>query len=192
MKLLISLSLSLFLSINLLGQKIDKPGPKDKVVTEHFKNDYKKKNYKKFSGKITVKDNQAQFDDKIIFYDKSDKITKLLLQEGLIYPQLLTDYQMQKFLDETEDKTQKRFLKLQKDPKAGFDVNGIKFTNTSEVGFLTTSPQVKRFKIQCKDSRISSTLTYFIELTNKDANDKVSLEDFIKGSKLTYVYQRPE
>ncbi|GAB0157039.1 hypothetical protein CHRYSEOSP005_23080 [Chryseobacterium sp. Alg-005] len=192
MKSLLSLSLCLLLSVNAFSQKKETMSTKDKAVAEHFKNDYKKKNYKRFDGKITEKDKLFQFDDKVIYYDKTDKITTLLLKEGLIYPQLLTDYQMQKFLDETEDKTQKRFLKLQKDPKAGFDVNGIKLNNTTEVSFLNANSHVKRFKIQCRDNRISSTLTYFIELTNKEANDKTSLEDFIKGAKLTYVYQRPE
>lgn len=192
MKSLLSLSLCLLLSANAFSQKKETMSTKDKAVAEHFKNDYKKKNYKRFEGKITEKDKLIQFDDKIIYYDKSDKITTLILKEGLIYPQLLTDYQMQKFLDETEDKTQKRFLKLQKDPKAGFDVNGIKLSNTTEVPSLSTNSSIKRFKIQCRDNRISSTLTYFIELTNKEANDKTSLENFIKGSKLTYVYQRSE
>lgn len=192
MKSIFSLSLCVLLSMNAFSQKKEALSPKDKAVAEHFKNDYKKKNYKRFEGKITEKDKLFQFDDKIIYYDKSDKITALLLKEGLIYPQLLTDYQMQKFLDETEDKTQKRFLKLQKDPKAGFDVSGIKLSNTTEIPSLSTNPNIKRFKIQCRDNRISSTLTYFIELTNKEANDKTSLEDFIKGAKLTYVYQRPE
>ncbi|MCY1662066.1 hypothetical protein [Chryseobacterium sp. SL1] len=44
MKTIFSLSLSLLLSMNVLGQKTEKAGPKDKAVTEHFKNDYKKKN----------------------------------------------------------------------------------------------------------------------------------------------------
>jgi hypothetical protein len=72
--------------MNVLGQKIEKAGPKDKAVTEHFKNDYKKKNYRKFAGTIVLKDNTAKFDDKTIFFDQSDKITEMMLKEGLVYP----------------------------------------------------------------------------------------------------------
>lgn len=192
MKRIYSISLCLLLSINAFSQKKEVLSTKEKAIVEHFKNDYKKKNYKKFEGKITVKDKQVLFDDKVINYDKSDKITSLLLQEGLIYPQLLTDYQMEKFLSETEDRTQKRFLRLQKDPKAAFDVNGVKLYDASELSFLSSNPSVKRFKIQCRDNRISSTLTYFIELTNKNATKDTSIEEFIKNSKLTYIYQRSE
>ncbi|MBB4805678.1 hypothetical protein HNP38_000950 [Chryseobacterium defluvii] len=187
-----SIIFCLLLFITAFGQKKETLNAKDKAIAEHFKNDYKKKNYKKFAGKITVKDNKVQFDDKVMLYDQSDKLTALLLREGLIYPQLLTDYQMDKFLDETEDKTQKRFLKLQKDPRTSFDVNNVKLTEASELTFLSSNPHVKRFKVLCRDNRISSTLTYFIELTNKNATDKTSTEDFIKNSKLTYIYQRTE
>lgn len=67
MKLIYTISLSLFLSASVFGQKTEKAGPKDKAVIEHFKNDYKKKNYKKFDGKMTLNDNQILFDNKIIF-----------------------------------------------------------------------------------------------------------------------------
>ncbi|WEK70557.1 MAG: hypothetical protein P0Y62_03170 [Candidatus Chryseobacterium colombiense] len=189
MKLLLSLSLCLSLSVYTFGQKTEALSSKDQSIIQHFKTEYKKKNYKKFEGKINVKDTQVLFDDKVIFYDKSDKITAYILQHGLIYPQLLTDYQMEKFLAETRDKTQKRFLKLQKDPRAGFDVNNVKLTNTKELTFANSSPKAKRFKLTFKDNRINSTIIYLIELTNKSAKENTPLEDFIKESTLTYLDQ---
>lgn len=189
MKFLLSLSLCLSLSVYSFGQKTATLSSKDQAIAEHFKTEYKKKNYKKFEGKITPKDTQVQFDDKIIFYDKSDKTIASLLKEGIIYPQLLTDYQMQKFLDETTDKTQKRFLKLQKDPRAGFDVNNVKLTSIKELSFANSNAKAKRFKITFKDNRIGSTILYLIELTNKSVKEDTSLEEFIKGSNLTYLDQ---
>lgn len=187
MKFLFSIGLSLLLSSNFFAQKNEKLSSKDAAIVEHFKNDYKKKNYKKFAGKILVKDNLVQFDDKTVYYDKSDKITSTILKEGLIYPQLLTDFQMQKFLDETTDKTQKRFLKLQKDPKASFDVNNIKLNNVSELTFFNSDFRVKRFKISLKDMRLNSTKVYFFELMNNKATKETSQEEFIKEAKLTYI-----
>ncbi|WP_027381636.1 hypothetical protein [Chryseobacterium daeguense] len=189
MKLLISLSLSLFLSMNVLGQKTDKPGPKDKAATEHFKNDYKKKNYKKFSGNISVKDNQVQFDNKTIYYDKSDKLTKLILQEGLLYPQLLTDFQIDKFDNEDSDRTQKRFARLQKNWKNAFEVNNIKLSSASELTFLSSDSKVKRFKILCKDPKFPNIMVYYFELINKNADKNTGVEEFIKDAKLTHIYQ---
>jgi hypothetical protein len=192
MKLLYTISLSLFLSISVFGQKTEKAGPKDKAVIEHFKNDYKKKNYKKFAGKMTVNDNQILFDNKIIFYDKADKITELLLKEGLIYPQLLTDYQIDKFENEDSDRTQKRFAKLQKNWKDSFEVNNIKLSSASELSFLSSDEKVKRFKVVCKDPKFPNLMIYYFELTDKNATKSTSVQDFIKNSKLTYIFQRTE
>jgi hypothetical protein len=192
MKLLLSFFLSLLLSINILAQKTEKPSPKDKAAVEHFKNNYKKKNYKRFSGAISVKDDQIQFDDKVVFYDKSDKITKLILQEGLVYPQLLTDFQVDKFDNEDSDRTQKRFARLQKNWKDAFDVNKIKLNNASELIFLSSDPTVKRFKISCKDPKFPNMMAYYFEFTNKKADKNTSVESFIKESKLTHIYQKTE
>ncbi|MDQ0594012.1 hypothetical protein QFZ37_002381 [Chryseobacterium ginsenosidimutans] len=192
MKFIFSLSLSLLLSMNVFGQKTVKAGPKDKAVIEHFKNDYKKKSYKKFTGKMTVNDNQILFDNKIIFYDKSDKITELMLKEGLIYPQLLTDFQIDKFENEDSDRTQKRFARLQKNWKDAFEVNNIKLNNASELIFLSTDEKVKRFKVLCKDSKFPNMMVYYFELTDKNATKDTSVQDFIKNSKLTHIYQRAE
>jgi hypothetical protein len=189
MKLLLSLGLCLTLSIPAFSQKTGTLSTKDQAIVEHFKSDYKKKNYKKFEGKTTIKDTQVQFDDKIIYYDKSDKIIASVLKEGLIYPQLLTDYQMEKFLDETTDRTQKRFLKLQKDPRASFDVNNVKLSSIKELTFVSSNPKAKRFKITFKDTRINSTILYLIEFTNKSAKENTPLEEFIKDSSLTYLDQ---
>ncbi|MCJ8153956.1 hypothetical protein MKJ01_09325 [Chryseobacterium sp. SSA4.19] len=192
MKLLYTLSLSLLLSASVYAQKTEKSGPKDKAVVEHFKNDYKKKNYKKFTGTITVSTNQVSFDNKVIFHDKSDKITTLLLKEGLVYPQLLTDYQVDKFENEDSDRTQKRFAKLQKNWKDSFEVNNIKLSNSSELSFLSSDPTIKRFKVLCKDPKFPNMMVYYFELTNKKGDKNTSLEDFIKNSKLTHIYQKTE
>lgn len=175
------------ISLSIYAQKTERLSNKDKAIEAHFKNEYKKKNYKRFNGKIIVKDNLVQFDNKTVYYDKSDKTTLSILKEGLIYPQLLTDFQMQKFLDETTDRTQKRFLKLQKDPRAAFDVNNVKLSNTTELDFLKMNSNVKRFKLSLRDSRLNTTTVYIFELMNDKAAKQTSQEEFIKGSKLTYI-----
>ncbi|MCF2218863.1 hypothetical protein H9Q08_06075 [Chryseobacterium sp. PS-8] len=192
MKLIYTISLSLFLSASVFGQKTEKAGPKDKAVIEHFKNDYKKKNYKKFNGKMTLNDNQILFDNKIIFYDKSDKITETMLKEGLIYPQLLTEFQVDKFENEDSDRTQKRFAKIQKNWKDSFEVNNIKLSGGSELIFLSTDEKVRRFKVVCKDPKFPNLMIYYFELTDKNATKDTSVQDFIKNSKLTHIFQRTE
>lgn len=192
MKLLYTLSFSILLSVSAAAQKTTKAGPKDKAVIEHFKNDYKKKNYKKFTGQITVKDKQIVFDNKTVLYDPADKITTLLLKEGLVYPQLLTDFQVDKFENEDSDRTQKRFARLQKNWKDAFDVNNIRLSSASEQAFLSSDPTVKRFKVMCKDPKFPNMMAYYFELTDKRADQNTSTEEFIKNAKLTHIFQRTE
>jgi len=188
MKLQFSIILCLLFSVGIFGQKKEQLNSKDQHAVEHFKTEYKKKTYKKFEGKITPKDSQVLFDDKVIFFEKSDKITASILQQGLIYPQLLTDYQMNKFLDETTDKTQKRFLKLQKDPKASFDVNNIS-AKVSELSFLNINDKIKRFRLTTKNRSLPNPVIYFLEITNSKAVKNMTFDEFLKEAKLTYLDQ---
>lgn len=188
MKLQFSLILSLLFSVIAFGQKKEVLSSKDQHAVEHFKTEYKKKNYKKFEGKIVPTANQILFDDKLVLIDKSDKTTAPILQQGLIYPQLLTDYQMQKFLDETTDRTQKRFLKLQKDPKASFDVNNV-MVKISELPFLNVNEKVKRFRLTTRNRNLPNSINYLVELTNSKAVKNMSIEHFVKDAKVTYLDQ---
>ncbi|CAD7813874.1 hypothetical protein CHRY9390_02723 [Chryseobacterium aquaeductus] len=188
MKLQFSLILCLFFSVATFGQKKVVLSTKDQHAVEHFKFEYKKKNYKRFDGKIVAQNNFILFNDKTIFLDKTDKTTFSILNQGLIYPQLLTEYQMQKFLDETTDKTQKRFLKLQKDPKASFDVNNIT-VKISELTFLNSNDKIKRFRLTSKSATLPNSVNYLFELTNSKAVKNMNLEEFVKDSKLTYLKQ---
>lgn len=188
MKFKFSIILCLLCSVIYFGQKKGVLSTKDQRASEHFKSEYKKKNYKKFEGKITAKENYVLFDDKVVFFDKSDKIAFSIFNQGLIYPQLLTDYQMQKFLDETTDKTQKRFLKLQKDPKASFDVNNIT-VKISELTFLNVNDKTKMFKLTTKNRNLPNSIIYYIELTNSKASKNMTIEAFAKDAKLTYLDQ---
>lgn len=192
MKPLYTAGLCLLLSAPVYAQKTDKPGPKDKAVIEHFKNGYKKKNYRKFDGKITLNDKQILFDNKIVFYDPSDKITTLLLKEGLVYPQILTEYQVDKFENEDSDRTQKRFAKLQKNWKDAFEVNNIRLSGGTELAFLSNDPTIRRFKVVCKDPKFPNLMIYYFELTDKKADKSTPTEDFIKNAKLTHIFQRTE
>lgn len=141
---------------------------------------------------MTLNDNQILFDNKIIFYDKSDKITETMLKEGLIYPQLLTEFQVDKFENEDSDRTQKRFAKIQKNWKDSFEVNNIKLSGGSELIFLSTDEKVRRFKVVCKDPKFPNLMIYYFELTDKNATKDTSVQDFIKNSKLTHIFQRTE
>ena len=189
MKLQYSFILCLMLSTGVFAQKNETLSSKDKKIIEYFEKNYKKKNYKKFDGKITVNKNYVSFDSKTIMFDTNEKAIQNILKNGLIYPQLVSEYQAEKYKEETTDRTQKRFMKLQKDWKAAFDIQSLKMSQLYELSYFKGNEHVKRFKVTSKNSNLPNSVTYFFELTNDKAEAKTSLEDFINGAKLTYFEQ---
>lgn len=189
MKLQYSFILCLMLSTGVFAQKNETLSSKDKKIIAYFEKNYKKKNYKKFDGKITVNKNYVSFDSKTVTFDTNEKTVQNILKNGLIYPQLISDYQAEKYKEETTDRTQKRFMKLQKDWKAAFDIQSLKMSQLQELTYFKGNEKVKRFKVISKNSNLPNSVTYFFELTNDKADAKTSLEDFIIGAKLTYFEQ---
>lgn len=172
-----------------LAQKSQTLSPKDKKIIEHFEKNYKKQNYKRFSGTITVNNNSVSFDKKKVTFDPAEKNIQNILKNGLIYPQLISDYQAEKYKEETTDRTQKRFMKIQKDWKAAFDIKTLKLSQLQELTYFKGNERTKRFKVISKNSNLPNSVTYFFELTNDKATAQTSLEDFVNGSKLTYFEQ---
>ncbi|WP_312076050.1 hypothetical protein [Chryseobacterium sp.] len=189
MKFQYSFVLCLMLSTGVFAQKNETLSAKDKKIVENFQKHYKKKNYPKFEGKITVNKNSVSFDTKTVTFDTSEKTIQNILKNGLIYPQLISEYQAEKYKEETTDRTQKRFMKLQKDWKAAFDIKSLKLGQLQELTYFKGNERTKRFKVISKNSNLPNSVTYYFELSNDKAEAKTNLEDFVNGSKLTYFEQ---
>lgn len=172
-----------------MAQKSQALSPKDKKIIEYFEKNYKKQNYKRFDGKITVNNNSVNFDKKTVSFDAAEKKIQTILKNGLIYPQLISEYQAEKYKKETTDRTQKRFMKIQKDWKAAFDIQSMRLSQLQELQYFKNNIQVKRFKIISKNSNLPNSVTYYFELTNDKANAQTNLEDFVNGAKLTFFEQ---
>ena len=125
MKIRFLMIFCLIFSVFAWAQKNQDISPKDKKIIEHFEKNYKKQNYKKFNGTIIVNNNNVSFDKRTITFDTAEKIIQTILKNGLIYPQLISEYQAEKYKKETTDRTQKRFMKIQKDWKAAFDIQSL-------------------------------------------------------------------
>lgn len=187
-KLIYSLAFVSVFSVTLHAQKTEPVSKKYQQISALFVKNYKKKNYRKFDGKITVRENLIQFNDKNIFIEDGDQMTTEVLRQGLVYPQLLTDFQMEKFIEETTDRTQKKFLKLQKDPRAGFDVNNIS-AKITEMKMPNLKDTARRYKMVTRNKSFANSVTYYFELSNSKANKNTPLADFLKDAKLTFLMQ---
>ena len=189
MKIRFLMIFCLIFSVFAWAQKNQNISPKDKKIIEHFEKNYKKQNYKKFNGTIIVNNNNVSFDKRTITFDTAEKIIQTILKNGLIYPQLISEYQAEKYKKETTDRTQKRFMKIQKDWKSSFDIVSLKLSQLQDLQYFKNNIQVKRFKVISKNNNLPNSVIYFFELTNEKATAKTNLEDFVNGAKLTYFEQ---
>ena len=189
MKIRFLMIFCLIFSVFAWAQKNQDINPKDKKIIEHFEKNYKKQNYKKFNGTIIVNNNNVSFDKRTITFDTAEKIIQTILKNGLIYPQLISEYQAEKYKKETTDRTQKRFMKIQKDWKSSFDIVSLKLSQLQDLQYFKNNIQVKRFKVISKNNNLPNSVIYFFELTNEKATAKTNLEDFVNGAKLTFFEQ---
>lgn len=189
MKIRFLMIFCLIFSVFAWAQKNQDISPKDKKIIEHFEKNYKKQNYKKFNGTIIVNNNNVSFDKRTITFDTAEKIIQTILKNGLIYPQLISEYQAEKYKKETTDRTQKRFMKIQKDWKSSFDIVSLKLSQLQDLQYFKNNIQVKRFKVISKNNNLPNSVIYFFELTNEKATAKTNLEDFVNGAKLTFFEQ---
>lgn len=148
------------------NQKFETQGEAENCWAKQlFENNYQKQTYPKFNGKITVSGDTVRYADQtlIVFVPKE---YKSIFVKGLLYPSIF-----------------------------GGGYVPLSISAFKELLFLNKNPTQKRFRFWLfygfkfgSEPLISNAnpTVYFIELTNPNATDKTSIEDFINGATLTF------
>ena len=140
------------------------PSENDRIE-DIFKRNYKKAKFQRYDGDIKIiDDNRAIFGKRTVEFD-NNAVFKSLLSSGVLYHDILFTGDLWVF-------------------------------ELEEITFVNYSNTAKRFKFYLTYKKfLNTSLTfsrpclYFIELTNKNADSHTSIEDFIKGSELTFLKQ---
>ncbi|QIG88652.1 hypothetical protein G6R40_02760 [Chryseobacterium sp. POL2] len=174
MKTVIQIIFLILIPFNIYSQSENINSGKYHPAKEIFEKKYKKKDYLKFTElQVKIETNKVILNNTktIEFAEKLDYKYKLILQNGFLDP-----YEINK----------SSYLKI-----ASFD----------ELSLLNPNPQTKRFKFWIFPTKANSNQTdfekllssrinpdeYYLELTNENANENTSYEDFIKNAKLTFL-----
>lgn len=138
-----------------------------------FEKHYKEQNHEIFKGKIKKNGNTFEFGSKGFGFTLNHSKTELelVLEQGLLYPRII-------FGEWVEDPDQFQDIMESRIPL---------ISNFEELKSLTHTPKVKRFWFWIFHSEHMNPDVYLIELTNPSANESTSLENFIKGAKLTFI-----
>lgn len=153
----------------------------DYWAQEVFKNEYKKSKYEKYFGEIENIDNEKLiYDNKsFILYGVNDTLIKIFT-EGILYPQLIDGGNSE--IQKSDTLSASIFL-ISEYARTDY----LKITNLEELIFLSDSPKVKRFRFWLNRHTSSNPQVYLLELTNKDADSKTDLKEFIENSQLTFL-----
>jgi hypothetical protein len=147
-----------------------------------FKNEYKKKIYKRFTNSIIVVDETIiKFDKSILEINISNDYKSIFL-EGILYPDIiLGDYEIitQSLINTTEDNS----------IDALTNVDSLRIINFIELTKLNPNHRTKRFLFWVFTKEKMNPTECYIELQNKNATKKTLIDDFIKESILTFYYR---
>jgi len=126
---------------------------------EIFRKEYKKENYKRFSGQIiTVNANTCQYGYLYFSIPEQADSIKPLFTSGILYPSL-------------------------------FGANASGIGNIKELPFPELPPAIKRFSCWVNRQGFANPVVYVFELTNEQATKQTDLKSFIMGASLTFIKQ---
>lgn len=171
----------IFFSANCQETKVKEPTfetqgeQEDYWAKKLFEKEYKKQEYYKFEGRITVVDEfTIKYDDEILSIYNTKAELKKVFEKGIFYPRIITG---------PLKSGKPRKIELE---SMLFRDDSLRITDFEEQIFLNYYPKVKRFKFWLYMKGVANPTVYFIELTNENAKAETDIENFINGSKLTF------
>lgn len=146
-------------------------------IRQVFRNKEGRKQYKRYAG-VILRDGDYTFSygkESIVVYGLKEDLTGLFTS-GILHP----------YIGYNEPEPAPDTLRLQGNvalPLVKFHVT--KMDNVKELNCGRKSYKVRRFSFWLYQERLVNPTEYYFELTNKKANSKTSLTDFVKGAQLT-------
>lgn len=184
-KIIINLLFSTAFCTSTMAQEKAALSKKDLQTLALFQQKKKQKNYKKFAGTINVRENNILFNDKILSVENGDILTREILLSGVVYPQLLSEYQKEKYIAEM-DRTQRRYYQIQKDKDAPFDVHNFT-AEIIELKMYQPKKGARYFKMITRNKKFANSVLYYFELANNKAPNSQNISELLKDAKLTQL-----
>lgn len=124
-----------------------------------FKENYKVQRFQRFEGNVKNMTDSIAYNESVMVLNCNDNL-KAIFKNGLLYPEILCSDTL---------------------------FGGIRrVTNIKELKLLNPSRKVKRFSLWLFRKRMHNPSVYLFELTNDEAKNDMSIEEFIDGAQLTF------
>ncbi|MFT3794567.1 hypothetical protein [Flavobacterium sp.] len=130
----------------------------------------KKQVYKRFSGTITVVDEDViKYDDELLLIYKTDKYLKMVFESGLLYPGMF------------------KYPGILYQKKDALNAVVHNFTVESCQWINSKSGKSRLFKLMLKPKKDSQSTAYYIEIYNAKGTARSDFSNFVQGAELKSI-----
>lgn len=180
--ILISISLYCFCLAQTFGQS-----SKYQFATEAFKREYKKHEFEIFSGEVEkINGNTFRYGGKVLTVDTEDSSLLKIFSQGIFHPDIIGGKHTIKALSKSQLDTMSThgqfFYNLSRN-------DSIRIGNVEELERLNPNCKTKRFVFWLYQRGLANPTECYFELYNENGNKKMTLEEFVNSSKLTFYYR---
>ena len=144
---------------NFFAQDENLNSSKHQFAKEVFEKKYSKQNFEKFKGEIILLNNNCIQFDEKTIFFENINEFRSIFTNGILYPNIIT----------------------------GDTISRINYF--AEAKALNPNSKFKRFIFWLHRVGMANPTECYFELENEEANEKTSLSEFIRNSKLTFYYR---
>jgi hypothetical protein len=187
MRTTIGIFLMMLLFGNVSAQTDDLNNGKYHFAKHVFEQNYSKKHFKRFKGKIiVVNNNSIKFDEKTLVIYGLNPEYKSIFTSGIFYPNIITGNRRAII------KSKKEIESMTKGERVIYNMtrsDSIKITYFDQLKALNPNAKIRRFIFWQQDIDTMNPNECYFELENENATEKTSLSEFIENAKLTFYYK---
>jgi hypothetical protein len=152
-----------------------------------FRREYKKNHYEKFRGQVEViNKNIFRYWDKVLTVYAEDTKLIPIFSKGLFFADIVGGKHTTKSLTKSQLDT------MSTDAKAFYNISrndSLTIGNVEQLENLNPNPKTKRFVFWLYTKGMANPTECYFELYNDKGTKGMTIDEFIKNSKLTFYYR---
>lgn len=157
------------------------------LAKDVFKQEYQKKDFEKFSGKVEViNENTFRYGDKVLTIRTEDKSLITIFSKGIFHPDIIGGKHTTKSLTKSQLDT------MSTDAKVFHNLSrndSITIGDVEQLEKLNPNSKTRRFVFWLYNRAMANPTECYFELYNEKGTKEMTIEEFINNSNLTFYYR---
>ncbi len=181
-KVLISIMLCCFCQLHTYAQDAEY-----ELAKSVFKKEYKRQQFAPFNGKVeTIDESTFRYGEKVLSVEAEDKSVMTIFSRGIFHPDIIGGKETIKALTKTQLDTMsienQLFYNLSRN-------DSIRIAEVEELRQLNPNFKTKRFVFWLYSRGMANPTECYFELYNSGGTKKMTMEEFVSGSTVTFYYR---